>query len=130
MQQNKRFYTFIIAPNANAQFRRINLHYNVIYCILGLAVIGLISVAVGIYSAANYAWLAANFKMASVENHRKHARPKARFMVRASAAMPPPVRRPSLAAALHRVIPWLQPTKTGREKTGGPCDQIVQIAAA
>ncbi len=70
MQQNKRFYTFIIAPNANAQFRRINLHYNVIYCILGLAVIGLISVAVGIYSAANYAWLAANFKMARVENRQ------------------------------------------------------------
>ncbi len=70
MQQDKRFYTFIIAPNANAQFRRINLHYNVIYCILGLAIIGLISVVGGIYSAANYAWLAANFKMAKVENRQ------------------------------------------------------------
>lgn len=70
MSQDKRFYTFIIAPSASAQFRRINLHYNVIYCILGLAVIGLLSVAGGIYSAAKYAWLATQYKITQVENRQ------------------------------------------------------------
>ncbi|MFN7949070.1 MAG: M23 family metallopeptidase [Blastocatellia bacterium] len=70
MSQDKRFYTFIIAPSANAQFRRINLHYNVIYCILGLAFIGLISVAGGIYSAAKYTYLAARYKMTQMENRQ------------------------------------------------------------
>ncbi len=70
MSQDKRFYTFIIAPSANAQFRRINLHYNVIYCILGLALIGLISVAGGIYSAAKYTYLAARYKMTQMENRQ------------------------------------------------------------
>lgn len=70
MSQDKRFYTFIFAPSANAQFRRINLHYNVIYCILGLAFIGLISVAGGIYSAAKYTYLAARYKMTQLENRQ------------------------------------------------------------
>jgi murein DD-endopeptidase MepM/ murein hydrolase activator NlpD len=70
VQQDKRFYTFIIAPNANAQFRRINLHYNVIYCILGLAIVGLISVVGGVYSAANYLGLATSYKMTQVENRQ------------------------------------------------------------
>ncbi|HWQ32986.1 MAG TPA: M23 family metallopeptidase [Blastocatellia bacterium] len=70
MSQDKRFYTFIFAPSANAQFRRINLHYNVIYCILGLAFIGLISVAGGIYSAAKYTYLAARYKMTQMENRQ------------------------------------------------------------
>lgn len=70
MSQDKRFYTFIFAPSANAQFRRINLHYNVIYCILGLAFVGLISVAGGIYSAAKYTYLAARYQMARMENRQ------------------------------------------------------------
>jgi murein DD-endopeptidase MepM/ murein hydrolase activator NlpD len=70
VSQDKRFYTFIFAPSANAQFRRINLHYNVIYCILGLAFVGLISVAGGIYSAAKYTYLAARYQMARMENRQ------------------------------------------------------------
>lgn len=79
MPQDKRFYTFIFAPNAHAQFRKINLHYNVIYCILGLAAIGLIGVAVGLYSAAQYTYLAVKYHNEKAKNrqlleeNREHA---------------------------------------------------------
>jgi len=70
VNQDKRFYTFIFAPNANAQFRRFNLHYNVIYSILGLAFIGLMTVGWAVWRAADYTILAAKYHSEKARNRQ------------------------------------------------------------
>ncbi|MFN0121889.1 MAG: peptidoglycan DD-metalloendopeptidase family protein [Blastocatellia bacterium] len=70
MKDDKRFYTFIFAPNATARFRKINLHYNIIYSILGLAFIGLIAVTWAVWRAADYAILAAKYNLTQAENQQ------------------------------------------------------------
>jgi len=70
MKQDKRFYTFIIAPTANSQFRKINIHYNVLYSILGLAVIGFLTLGFGAFRLANHAIVVAKLNLAQMENRR------------------------------------------------------------
>lgn len=43
MSEEKRFYTFIVAPSAKARFHRISIHYNYLYAVLAL-VLGLMTV--------------------------------------------------------------------------------------
>jgi murein DD-endopeptidase MepM/ murein hydrolase activator NlpD len=70
VNQDKRFYTFVFAPNAKAQFRRISLHYNVIYAVLGLAVIGLISAILGVVGFTRYAYLATRYNLEKSRNRQ------------------------------------------------------------
>jgi murein DD-endopeptidase MepM/ murein hydrolase activator NlpD len=70
MKQDKRFYTFIFAPTANSRFRKINIHYNVLYAILGLALIGFITLSFGAYRLARHAVLAAKFNLVQLENRK------------------------------------------------------------
>jgi murein DD-endopeptidase MepM/ murein hydrolase activator NlpD len=70
MTNDKRFYTFIFAPTANSRFRQIKLHYNVIYAILGLAVIGLLTISFGAYHLTRYTALAVKYNLAQRENRR------------------------------------------------------------
>src|SRR5919204_4356445 len=70
MKQDKRFYTFIFAPTANSRFRKINIHYNVLYSILGLALIGFITVGFGAFRLANHAIVVAKLNLAQMENRR------------------------------------------------------------
>jgi murein DD-endopeptidase MepM/ murein hydrolase activator NlpD len=74
MKQDKRFYTFIIAPTANSQFRKINIHYNVLYAILGLALIGFLTLGYGAYRLANHATLVVKYNLAQMENRRLRER--------------------------------------------------------
>jgi murein DD-endopeptidase MepM/ murein hydrolase activator NlpD len=73
MRQEKRFYTFIFAPTANSQFRKINLHYNVLYAILGLAAIGAVTLGFGAYRLASHAVVVAKLNLAQMENRKLRA---------------------------------------------------------
>ncbi|MBX3277555.1 MAG: M23 family metallopeptidase [Acidobacteria bacterium] len=68
--QEKRFYTFVFAPTASSRFRQINLHYRTIYLILGLAVVGMITVSVGAYQLTRHAILVAKFNLMQMQNRR------------------------------------------------------------
>src|SRR5438093_11225981 len=70
MKQDKRFYTFIFAPTAQSQFRKINIHYNVLYSILGLALIGFLTLGFGAFRLANHAIVVAKLNLAQMENRR------------------------------------------------------------
>ena len=70
MKQDKRFYTFIFAPTANSHFRKINIHYNVLYSVLGLALIGFATLGFGAYRLARHTILAAKFNLVQIENRK------------------------------------------------------------
>jgi murein DD-endopeptidase MepM/ murein hydrolase activator NlpD len=71
MLKDKRYYTLMLfAPTAHSQFRKYNIPHKVMYATLGLAGIGLLTLAVGAYSAVRYASLAFEYQMAKVDNRK------------------------------------------------------------
>jgi murein DD-endopeptidase MepM/ murein hydrolase activator NlpD len=69
MNDDKRFYTFVFAPTASSTLRKFNVHHNVIYAILALAAVGLLTVAYGAYSIAQYAVV-----VATLNNQKREIR--------------------------------------------------------
>ncbi len=71
MLKDKRYYTLMLfAPTAHSQFRKYNIPHKVMYITLGLAGIGLLTLAVGAYSAVRYASLAFEYQIAKVDNRK------------------------------------------------------------
>jgi hypothetical protein len=70
MTQEKRFYTFIFAPTASSPFKKFVLHYHLIYAILGLALIGLLTVGVGAFRLTRHAIVVAKFNLVQLENRK------------------------------------------------------------
>lgn len=70
MTQEKRFYTFIFAPTASSPFKKIVLHYHVIYAVLALAFIGLVTLGVGAYRLTRHAVVLAKFNLVQLENRK------------------------------------------------------------
>ncbi|HEX8999927.1 MAG TPA: peptidoglycan DD-metalloendopeptidase family protein [Blastocatellia bacterium] len=63
MKEDKRFYTFVFAPTAKSQLRKINIPHNVLYAILGFAVVGLLTVGYGAYRLAEHAVVVAKLNL-------------------------------------------------------------------
>lgn len=63
MKEDKRFYTFVFAPTAKSTLRKINIPHNVLYLILGFAVVGLLTVGYGAYRLAEHAVVVARLNL-------------------------------------------------------------------
>ena len=63
MKEDKRFYTFVFAPTAKSPLRKINISHNVLYGILGFAVVGLLTVSYGAYRLAEHAVVVARLNL-------------------------------------------------------------------
>ena len=63
MKEDKRFYTFVFAPTAKSTLRKINIPHNVLYAILGFAVVGLLTVGYGAYRLAEHAVVVARLNL-------------------------------------------------------------------
>lgn len=63
MKEDKRFYTFVFAPTAKSPLRKINIPHNVLYVILGFAVVGLLTVTYGAYRLAEHAVVVAKLNL-------------------------------------------------------------------
>lgn len=63
MKEDKRFYTFVFAPTAKSPLRKINIPHNVLYVILGFAVVGLLTVGYGAYRLAEHAVVVAKLNL-------------------------------------------------------------------
>jgi murein DD-endopeptidase MepM/ murein hydrolase activator NlpD len=63
MNEDKRFYTFVFAPTASSPLRKLAIHHNVLYAVLGLAAIGFLTVGYGAYSIAQYAVVVAKLNI-------------------------------------------------------------------
>ncbi len=63
MHEDKRFYTFVFAPTASSRFRQFSLHHNVLFAILGLAVVGFLTVGYGAYRLTKHAVLVAKLNL-------------------------------------------------------------------
>jgi len=63
MKEDKRFYTFVFAPTAKSPLRKINIPHNVLYVILGFAVVGLLTVSYGAYRLAEHAVVVAKLNL-------------------------------------------------------------------
>ena len=70
MIEDKRFYTFVFAPTAKSQLRKLNVPHNVIYAILGFAIVGLLTVSYGAYRLAQHAVLVARLNLIQDENRQ------------------------------------------------------------
>ena len=68
MKEDKRFYTFVFAPTAKSQLRKINVPHNVLYAILGFAAVGLLTVSYGAYRLAQHAVVVAKLNLMQNEN--------------------------------------------------------------
>ena len=68
MKEDKRFYTFVFAPTAKSQLRKINVPHNVLYAILGFAAVGLLTVGYGAYRLAQHAVVVAKLNLIQSEN--------------------------------------------------------------
>ncbi|MDQ3009936.1 MAG: M23 family metallopeptidase [Acidobacteriota bacterium] len=63
MKEDKRFYTFVFAPTAKSPLRKINISHNVLYGILGFAVVGLLTVSYGAYRLAEHTVVVARLNL-------------------------------------------------------------------
>ena len=63
MHEDNRFYTFVFAPTASSRFRQFSLHHNILFGILGLAVVGLLTVGYGAYRLTKHAVLVAKLNL-------------------------------------------------------------------
>ena len=70
MNEDKRFYTFVFAPTAKSQLRKFNVHHNVLFAILGFALVGLITVTYGAYRLAQHAVVVAQLNLLKHENRQ------------------------------------------------------------
>jgi murein DD-endopeptidase MepM/ murein hydrolase activator NlpD len=64
MKQDKRCYTFVFAPTSSFPLRKFNVHHKALYAVLGLAIIGVLSLSYFVYCVAQYTYVAAqNYKL-------------------------------------------------------------------
>ncbi|NOT64400.1 MAG: hypothetical protein HOP19_29630, partial [Acidobacteria bacterium] len=70
MNEDKRFYTFVFAPSASSPLRKLAVPHNAIYAVLGLAVIGLLTIAFGAYKLSQHAYVVAKLNLMQNENRR------------------------------------------------------------
>lgn len=68
MNDDKRFYTFVFAPTAQAPLRKFNVHHRVIYSVLAFAGVGLLTVLYGTYVIAQHAVVVAKLNLTQTEN--------------------------------------------------------------
>ncbi|MBL8172135.1 MAG: M23 family metallopeptidase [Acidobacteria bacterium] len=68
MKEDKRFYTFVFAPTAKSQLRKINIPHNILFAILGFAAVGFLTVAYGAYRLAQHAVVVAKLNILQNEN--------------------------------------------------------------
>src|SRR5256885_16943534 len=63
MKEDKRFYTFVFASTATSPLRKLNLPHNILYVILGFAIVGLLTVSYGAYRLAEHAVVVAKLNL-------------------------------------------------------------------
>ena len=68
MNEDRRFYTFVFAPTAKSPLRKFNVHHNVLYSILGFAIVGLLTVTYGTYRLAQHAYVVTKLNLLENEN--------------------------------------------------------------
>jgi murein DD-endopeptidase MepM/ murein hydrolase activator NlpD len=69
MKQDKRSYTFVFAPTSNFPLRKFNVYHKALYAITGFAIIGLLTVAWGVYRLTQH-----GFVVAQNYNLKRHNR--------------------------------------------------------
>ena len=70
MNEDKRFYTFVFAPTASSPLRKFAIPHNVLYAILGFAVVGFLTIAYGAYRLSQHAYIVAKLSLMQNENRR------------------------------------------------------------
>jgi murein DD-endopeptidase MepM/ murein hydrolase activator NlpD len=59
MKQDKRSYTFVFAPTSSFPLRKFNVYHKALYAIMGFAIIGLLTVAWGVYRLTQHGFVVA-----------------------------------------------------------------------
>jgi len=59
MKQDKRSYTFVLAPTSSFPLRKFNVYHKALYAIMGFAIIGLLTVAWGVYRLTQHGFVVA-----------------------------------------------------------------------
>ncbi|MBO0859072.1 MAG: peptidoglycan DD-metalloendopeptidase family protein [Chloracidobacterium sp.] len=59
MKQEKRSYTFVLAPTSSFPLRKFNVYHKALYAIIGFAIIGLLTVAWGVYRLTQHGFVVA-----------------------------------------------------------------------
>ena len=59
MKQDKRSYTFVLAPTSSFPLRKFNVYHKALYAIIGFAIIGLLTVAWGVYRLTQHGFVVA-----------------------------------------------------------------------
>lgn len=57
-QQDKRCYTFVVAPTKSFPLRKFDIHHKAIYAVLGFAILGLLTFSYFVYCVAQYTYVA------------------------------------------------------------------------
>jgi murein DD-endopeptidase MepM/ murein hydrolase activator NlpD len=70
MNEEKRFYTFVFAPTASSPLRKFAVPHKALYVVLGLAAVGLLTVAFGAYKLSQHAYVVAKLNLMQNENRR------------------------------------------------------------
>src|SRR5262249_48751085 len=79
MKQDKRSYTFVFAPTSSFPLRKFNVYHKALYAIVGFAIIGLLSVAWGVYRLTQHGYvLAQNYNLKSHNRELKEENQKAK----------------------------------------------------
>src|SRR5215471_48157 len=58
-KKDKRFYTFVFAPTSSFPLRKFNVYHKALYAIMGFAIIGLLTVAWGVYRLTQHGFVVA-----------------------------------------------------------------------
>ena len=133
MNDDKRFYTFVFAPTASSTLRKLNIHHNVLYSILVLAVVGLLTVGYGVYSIAQYAMVVAklNFQERQIRELREEnqeARNKSSQLQTRLAALDTTQRKLAVSSGIAR--PAELNNEIGQGGPNGALDNLTQIEQA
>jgi murein DD-endopeptidase MepM/ murein hydrolase activator NlpD len=70
MNEDKRFYTFVFAPTAKSPLRKLNIHHNILFIILGFSAVGFLTVTYGAYRLAQHAVVVAKLNLLERENRQ------------------------------------------------------------
>lgn len=70
MNEDKRFYTFVFAPTVSSPLRKFAVPHQVLYVILGFAVVGFLTIAYGAYRLSQHAYIVAKLNLVQNENRR------------------------------------------------------------
>ncbi|MGH9844731.1 MAG: peptidoglycan DD-metalloendopeptidase family protein [Blastocatellia bacterium] len=133
MNEDKRFYTFVFAPTASSTLRKFNIHHNVLFAILGLAVVGMLTVGYGVYSIAQYAMVVAKLniqdrQIRQLREENQEAKNKSSQLQTRLAALDTTQRKLAESSGISR--PAELNNEIGQGGPNGALDNLSQIAQA